>query len=283
MAADDNLRHEPHPAVFKTGSYLKCHCPHCGQSLISEDWILLDVVNQARERGVLRLSPYLNFFDSSSTIQLTEWQEVHDLSCPHCRHTLKEPDAQCASCHSRVARLQVRAGTDSFDLLFCLRKNCRWHGLSEEAKGTIILEASGFEEPKDHKEFIKSGTKLQLFCPLCKTGLVQGDDLVVHVRDRQGQLSVMKLSPYLNVFTSECSLFLPAGEEVTDMICPHCNRSLWLDNKHCEACGARAAKFLVKAFVLDVDFYVCMRLKCHWHGLGPKDRQRIILDESLEW
>jgi predicted RNA-binding Zn-ribbon protein involved in translation (DUF1610 family) len=281
--SNENAESQNNRVVLKTGTFLKCQCPFCGKSLITDDWIALEVVNQAKERGVLRLSPYLNFFDASSTIQLADWQEVLDLNCPHCHHSLKEPGGQCASCRSNIARLMVKAGAEPFDFLFCLRKNCRWHGLSEEAKGKIILEASGFEEPKDHKEFIKSGTKLHLYCPLCKAGLVEGDHLIVHVRDSHGKLSELKLSPYLNVFTSECSIFLPPGEEVCDMFCPKCNQNLWVDEKRCEACGARAARFMVKAFVLDVDFYICMRIKCHWHGLGPKDRQRIILDESLEW
>ena len=38
----------------------------------------------------------------------------------------------------------------------------------------------------------------------------------------------------------------------------------------------KAAQLKVKVSSFDVDFYVCMRKQCHWHGLSEKDCRMII-------
>lgn len=273
----------PERKVLKSGTPLKCFCPHCRSSLIEEEEIVLEVERPGGERGRLRLSPLLNVFDSSSSIALPEGEEVSGLFCPRCRVSLKEDDKKCEECGSHIGRIWIRVDTENIDFYICLRKNCYWHGISAAARDKLMLDITGFKPPEDHLEMLRTGTKLQCFCPNCGDNMVQGEDLRVRVADRSGKTGELKLSPYLNVFRSESSLFLPPGEEVQDMICPRCNRSLWADREHCGLCGSRVAKFRVRASVLDVDFYVCMRKECHWHGLSEEARRRIILDESMEW
>ncbi len=269
--------------VLKTGTFLKCFCPHCRVSLIRNEEVVFGVERAKGERGELHLSPRLNVFDSTSSITLPEGEEVSDLFCPICRASLKVPDKGCEECGSHVARFWIRVDAENIEFYICLRKNCFWHGVSEEARQKMMLDIAGFKQPADHTEMIRTGTKLLCFCPRCHGSLVEGDDLVVNVLDKAGKVGKLKLSPYLNVFRSESSLFLPPGEEVQDMICPKCKQSLWMDDMHCELCGSRAARFEVRASVLNVDFYICMRKECHWHGLSEHDRRRIILDESMEW
>jgi len=276
-AADRSSQEKKH---IRTGTFLDCRCPHCGKSVIENERIKLGVINHKLEQGILRLNPYLNFHDSTSTIRLEDWQPMQDVLCPHCVHSFRETGTRCDECGSQVGRFVVRAGGEIFELLFCLRKNCHWHGLTDEARERISLEAAGFSPPRNQKEFVQTGTRLKVSCPRCQADLVHGEDLLLHARNADGRLFVVRLSPVLNVFTSECSIFLSEGEEVADMICPRCDQSLWLDGKHCDACGARAVRLRVRAAAEEVDFYICMRNQCHWHGLSTDDRRRIILDET---
>ncbi len=269
--------------LLRTGAFLKCHCPHCGEYLIEGDSIRLGVLAGDGTLGELRLNPRLNFFDHASTIHLEELKEVQDVTCPHCHHSLKESLLQCTECGSRMGRMMVRSETGDFDFYFCLRKQCHWHDISKEGRDQILLEAAGFHGPENENEFLQDGTRLQFYCPSCDGSLVHEDDLIIHVKDKADHLGVLKLSPYLNIFTSECSLFISDDEEVADMICPKCNSSLCQPVTRCEICGAKASRFRAAVSVLDMDFYICTRKNCHWHGLSVEDRQRILLDESLEW
>jgi hypothetical protein len=236
-----------------------------------------DVRRPGGETGVLQLSPFFNVFESTSTIGLPEGEEVEDLLCPHCGHSLKEQGRACDGCGSHAARLLASADEENVDFFICLRKSCHWHGITEETRSRLILEVAGFRDPDNERELIHSGSKLHCHCPLCSASLVEDDNLVVRVRDGAGQVGTLKLSPHLNVFRAECTLSMPRGAEAADLFCPHCEQSMILGNKRCELCGARAAKFTVKTRVCDVSFYICVRRQCHWHGLDDADRRRIVL------
>ncbi|HOO41214.1 MAG TPA: hypothetical protein PKY80_08335 [Syntrophales bacterium] len=276
-------RAEKDKKIIETGTFLPCFCPLCSESLNENDQVVLEVSRPTGERGTIRLSPYLNVFECSSTIYIPEGEEVEGLYCPHCRQSLKEESKQCDECGSAIARVMIRPFQKDTDFYICLKKNCHWHGIGPEAQQEMELGISGFKDPKDQRELVRTGTKLQCFCPSCNADLVQGDDLNMVIKNKEGFIAPLKLSPYLNVFTSECSLFIPPGEEVEDMICPKCGSSFWLDDKYCELCGSKAAQLKVKVSSFDVDFYVCMRKQCHWHGLSEKDCRMIILDDSSEW
>jgi len=269
--------------IIETGTFLPCFCPLCSHSLNENDQIALEVSRPTGSRGTIRLSPYLNVFECSSTVYIPDGEEVESLYCPHCRQSLKEESKQCDECGSAIARLMIRPFHKDIDFYLCLKKNCHWHGIGAEAQQEMELGISGFKDPKDQRELVRTGTKLQCFCPNCNAELVQGDDLNLVIKDKKGEAAPMKLSPYLNVFTSECSLFIPPGEEVADMLCPKCGISFWRDDKYCGLCGSKAAQLKVKVSSFDIDFYVCMRKQCHWHGLSEKDCRKIMLDDSIEW
>jgi predicted RNA-binding Zn-ribbon protein involved in translation (DUF1610 family) len=276
-------RTETDKQIIKTGTFLPCFCPLCSQSLNENDQVVLEVSRPTGQRGIVRLSPYLNVFESSSTIYIPDGEAVEDVFCPHCQQSLKEQSKHCDVCGSAIGRFFIRPFHKDVDFYTCLKRNCHWHGIGPEAQQEMELEISGFKDPKDQRELIRTGTKLQCFCPTCNADLVQGEDLTVVIEDKEGHVAPLKLSPYLNAFTSECSLFIPPGEEVADMLCPECGKSFWLDDKICGLCGSKAAKLKVKVSSFDADFYICMRKQCHWHGLSEKDCRRIILDDSLEW
>ncbi len=269
--------------IIKTGIFLPCFCPLCSHTLIEDDHVVLDVRRPSGQRGKIRLSPYLKVYESSSTIYIPDGEEVEDIFCPHCRQSLKDTSRQCDECGSAVARFIIRPFYKDIDFFICLKKNCHWHGIGPEAKQEMELEISGFKNPRDQLELIRTGTKLQFFCPNCGAKLVQGEDLTVVVEDREGRVASLKLSPYLNVFTSECSLVVPDEEDVVDMLCPECGESFWQSDKYCGLCGSKTAKLDVKGSSFEADFYICMRKQCNWHGLSEKDCRKIILDDSLEW
>jgi predicted RNA-binding Zn-ribbon protein involved in translation (DUF1610 family) len=269
--------------IVETGIFLPCFCPHCSQSLIENDKIVLEVRRPSGEKGKIRLSPYLKVYESSSTIYIPDGEEVEDLFCPHCHQSLKDTSRQCDECGSAVGRFIIRPFYKDIDFFICLKRNCHWHGIGTEAKAEMELEISGFKDPKDQLELIKNGTKLQFFCPNCGAKLVQGEDLNVVIEDNEGRATPLKLIPYLNVYTSECALTIPDGEDVVDMLCPECGESFWQSEKYCGLCGSKAAKLDVKVSSLDADFYICMRKQCNWHGLSEKDCRKIMLDDSLEW
>jgi len=276
-------RSETDEHIIKTGIFLPCFCPLCSHSLIEDDKVVLDVRRPSGQKGKIRLSPYLKVYETSSTIYIPDGEEVEDIYCPHCHQSLKDASRQCDECGSSVARFTIRPFYKDIVFFICLKKNCHWHGIGPEAKEEMELEISGFKNPKDQLDLIKNGTKLQFFCPNCGAQLVQGEDLTVVVEDQEGRVASLKLSPYLNVFTSECSLVIPSEEDVVDMLCPECGQSFWQSDKYCGLCGSKAAKLDVKVSSFDADFYICMRKQCNWHGLSEKDCRKIMLDDSLEW
>jgi len=91
------------------------------------------------------------------------------------------------------------------------------------------------------------------------------------------------LSPYMNVFTSESTVYLQEDKPVTDISCPHCSTSLISVNKACEECGSPIAKIFISARTKMINFYLCSKKGCKWHGLSDEDLQDIKLEDSLEW
>ena len=133
----------------------------------------------------------------------------------------------------------------------------------------------------DKKEIIESGTYLSSFCPHCKKSLIEDDLIKLKVKtDESGYLM---LSPYLNVFTSKSTIFLKEKTAVEDLCCPHCNKSLKVEDKDCDDCGSPVAKILVTAQTKLVDFYLCSKKGCRWHGLNDEDLYEIRLEDSMEW
>lgn len=270
------MERESEQHIIKSGTRLQCFCPHCSQSLLEGDHLEFDVQGEGGQWGVLRLSPFLNTFESESTVWVHEGQEAADLRCRRCGHTLKD-ESRCEECHSQAARLHVLLDAGATDFFICLRRGCHWHGVSPALRSRIMLEATGFHHP-DRPEMIGAGTKLQLLCPSCRAELVQGDDLLVHVRSPQGHSGELVLSPYLNDFRSRCTLEVPKGAELADMLCPHCDHSLMRSEDRCVLCGARAGSFVVLTSAGDAHFLICLRRQCHWHRLDAAGGRVVLKD-----
>ncbi len=128
--------------IMASGSFLQSYCPHCKHTLINHCSLTFTVVGRGGEEGMLLLSPYLNVFTNSSTIEIPHGEEVKDLRCPHCDHSLLEKLKKCERCGSRIAKITVGAMHKLITFFICLRKGCTWHGISGEDTKLIMLEDS---------------------------------------------------------------------------------------------------------------------------------------------
>ncbi|RLB09528.1 MAG: hypothetical protein DRG27_04325 [Deltaproteobacteria bacterium] len=127
---------------LKTGTFLHTYCPHCGKSLIEDNKIVLTAVNMEGEEGRLELSPYLNIFEHRSTINIPPKMELKDLKCPHCKESLVHPEVRCGYCDSKTAQLMVAVVQKRVPFLICLRKGCKWHGITPEDEEILIRDSS---------------------------------------------------------------------------------------------------------------------------------------------
>jgi ssDNA-binding Zn-finger/Zn-ribbon topoisomerase 1 len=128
--------------LLPTGTFLQSYCPHCQRSLIDKNSIKFIVVSKNGQEGDLMINPYLNVFTNRSTIEIPEGEQVKDLKCPHCRHSLIENGRRCDKCQSHTAKITVSAMQKLISFYICLRKGCFWHGLSDKDTKLIILEDS---------------------------------------------------------------------------------------------------------------------------------------------
>lgn len=135
----------------------------------------------------------------------------------------------------------------------------------------------------DGKEKIASGTFLRSYCPFCERSLLEGNYLKFTVVRKSGEKGTLLLSPYLNVFDSESDIEIPDAETVKDIKCPHCTKSMMLNDQTCPKCSSELAMIKVAAMSKMVDFHLCSKKGCTWHGLSADDLQDIILEDSEEW
>ncbi len=128
---------------IKRGTYLNCWCPSCGEGLNEDGKAVFNIVNQSGEKGVSRVSPYLNILDRESTIQVDDEEELKDVFCPHCNVSLIEPDQVCIQDRCRMVKFHVSV-QDSIKLLItlCVRRTCRWYTMSAEDNELLILKDS---------------------------------------------------------------------------------------------------------------------------------------------
>jgi len=128
--------------VIKSGSYLHGYCPHCHESLTQDDSIRLETTSAEGVDGWIEMSPYLNVFEHRSNISLVEGQEMSDLRCPHCHHTLRLEGRHCGRGEAHVACILVGISTMKVPLYFCSRIGCHWHEIDPDDIHKIILDDS---------------------------------------------------------------------------------------------------------------------------------------------
>jgi len=284
---------------------LRVKCPVCGHSLMDENRpvdncpsIKLNI-DIGDEPGVINLSSVWESYNYVCTIE-TPKKAILKLSCPHCHSEIKAK-SDCEVCDAPMIPLDLELGGD---VCICSRMGCRNHFVKfvdfSFALKQLYID-SGFqgrpyiedmsmppkkEEPvteeEENIEIMKTGTFLKAYCPHCKKSLIEDSSIKLKV-DRGDKEGFLMLSPYLNIFTSRSTIRLPEDELIGNIHCFHCDHSLVIPGEECGECGNQVARVVVGATSRLVDFYICSKKGCTWHGLSREDLDDIRLEESMEW
>lgn|GEM_PF-139230 len=285
---------------------LNVKCPFCGKSLMdnehkvdNEPSIKL-LINTPDKKGVINLSSIYGSYNFICDLELDD-QTIAVFACPHCKSELTSEE-QCTTCQAPMTTVILDIGGK---INFCSRKGCKNHNIGFEdlsnaltklyqefghrgaqtSEETVHLKETSKIKTQDeeHTEILQTGAFLQAYCPHCKKTLIESDMLKLKVVKNEGQSGFIMLSPYLNVFSSKSTIFLPEDQAVGDIRCFHCDTTLMVNDGKCEKCGTQIAKILVGARTKMIDFFVCAKKGCTWHGLNKNDLDDIRLEDSLEW
>jgi len=285
---------------------LKANCPVCGESLM-DDKVKVDncpsyklKIKVKEKEGIMNLSSVWESYNYLCDIETSE-NSVIKVFCSHCNSEIIS-DAKCEVCKAPMIQLDLDIG-GKIDI--CSRVGCKNHfvkfvdftfalkNLFDESELSgmpyyrkMTIASQGSETALSHEdekiEILKSGTFLHAFCPHCKKTLVEKNMIKLKVvRGRKN--GFIMLSPYLNVFTSKSTIYLQEGKEIGDLRCFHCDTSLMVKDKKCEECGSEVFKIEISARTKLLDFYLCSKKGCRWHGLSKEDLNDIRLEDSLEW
>jgi len=274
---------------------LHVKCPLCQHSLMDEDQLvdgrpgIRMGIETTGKRGDIVLSSIYESYNYRCEMDLPS-NEVVSFFCPHCNKTLTS-NTECEYCEAMMVPLDLDIGGR---VSICSRAGCKGHFLEFEDFTTALKKLYSLGEYEGNlppelqdngetKEIIESGTYLHTYCPHCVKNLLDKGHIKLTVINDKEEDGFVYLSPYLNVFTSKSTVFLKEDQTVKDVRCFHCSTSLLDDKRSCEACGSPTARILVGARTKLIDFYLCSKKGCRWHGLDPEDLHDIELEDSLEW
>lgn len=288
---------------------VKVKCPVCNKSLMDDEHLVDNKesikfnIDVSGTKGTINLSSIYGSYNYRADIDIPK-ESVAEFACPHCKAKLAIQE-KCNDCDAPMVKLYLHMGGK---VTFCSRNGCKKHSaefedltsalrkfyhdygfrapkhkLEDQEEASRSLKAfQEKEKPKEEiKEIIKSGTFLYAYCPHCRKSLIEENMLKLKVIN--GEEGFLLLSPYLNVFSSKSTIFLPEDKDVKEIMCPHCDTSLVIKDDQCDSCGSPTAKILVSASTKMVEFFICSRKGCKWHGLSDKDMNDIRLEDSLEW
>ena len=268
----------------------KVKCPMCGDSLMDHDQ-LIDNESSIKlnieindKKGSINLSSIYGSYNYKSDIEMIQG-EVVNFYCPHCNEQILS-DLNCLTCKAPMIPFHLHMGgkvsicsrtgckdhkVEFDDLSIALNKLYQEYGFGAEHSGLEIESKPKKKSKKklaseEKKEIIESGTFLQTYCPHCKKSLLE--DGMLKVKILNGESGFLMLSPYLNVFSSKSTVFLPEDKTIRNVSCQHCDKTLISESKACGKCGSPVAKIAVSARTKLLDFYLCTKKGCKWHGLS---------------
>ena len=280
-------------------------CPLCGKSLMdqskkvdNEPGINL-IIKDKEHKGLIWLSSIYGSYNQTCEIEV-EADTIVEFYCPHCR-SLLQSEIKCKVCDAPMVDFNLDMGGR---VSICSRNGCKNHPIEFEDLSLALrrlYQQYGFrgrEYPKnldlrtappeaaakmenDPAEILETGTFLMAYCPHCRKSLIENEMLKLKISD-DGE-GFLLLSPYLNTFTSQSTVFVPDDKTVKDLKCWHCDKSLVENEKLCGKCGSPAAKVSISARTKLIDFYICTKKGCKWHGLNEDDLFEIKLEDSDEW
>lgn len=280
------------------------NCPKCGKSLMDQKKLVDNepsinlIISNEKDKGMIWLSSIYGSYNYSSELETPNGELVR-FHCPHCHEELMSK-MLCNICEAPMVDFHLDMGGR---VSICSRSGCKNHAIAFEDLSLALKKLyqeygfRGREYPKnldlrtsapesskkedEVSETLESGTFLQAYCPQCRKSLIENEMLRLKITN--GEEGDLLLSPYLNVFTSKSTIFLPEEKTVKDLKCPKCNKSLIIHEKACGKCGSPAARIVISARTKFIDFYICTKKGCRWHGLNEEDLYEIKLEDSDEW
>lgn len=277
-------------------------CVHCGKSLMDHEHLVDNVASiklylkLGEEEGHIWLSSIYGSYNLESNITIKEG-EVASFKCPHCFHVLKSIE-NCSECDAPMVDFHLEEGGK---VSLCSRAGCKKHSVEFEDLATAMnhfyndfeLQKFTYPEPcftgkkkselPDNKELLESGSFLNSYCPHCKMSLINDNLLILKVVKMDGEVGILYMSPYLNVFTHTTTVKIPEKTPAKDIQCIYCDHSLVHTEKKCPKCNSDLVQINVSAMRRLIDFYFCSRKGCTWHGLSNEDLNYITLEDSQEW
>lgn len=284
---------------------LKVKCPMCSATLMdkeqmvdNEPGIKLDITI-AGKKGHIWLSSIYESYNYIADIDIP-LNEIASFHCPHCHKDVISVD-KCFSCHAPLVPFHLENGGK---VSICSRAGCKKHSVAFEDLSTALnyfydkytymhtddIKFTPHHEEKKHKtdseedkEIIKTGSFLSTYCPHCRKSLIEDRMIKLKVENEFGEMGFLLLSPYLNVFTHKSTVKLPEKHPIKSIRCFHCDEQLFVHDKHCPVCNSEIARIQVAAMTKMIDFYICSKKGCTWHGLSDEDIQSIVLEDSKDW
>ena len=283
---------------------LKVKCPVCNESLMdsgqlvdNESSIKLKV-EIAGKKGNINLSSIYGSYNYLTELDLPI-NKLVKFSCPHCSAQITS-ETTCLSCDAPMVPFYLDMGgkvsicsrngcknhkVEFDDLSIALNKLYQDYGLAGNLEHKTSMPKQPAKDLKktgnDDLETIESGTFLQAYCPHCKKSLIEDEMLKLKIKN--GKTGYIMLSPYLNVFTTKSTIVLPEDKTIGNISCFHCDTSLVEKDHSCGKCNSPVARIAVGARSRLVDFYMCTKKGCKWHGLSKNDYYDIRLEDSMEW
>ncbi|PIP14132.1 MAG: hypothetical protein COX48_02285 [bacterium (Candidatus Stahlbacteria) CG23_combo_of_CG06-09_8_20_14_all_34_7] len=283
--------------------YLRMKCPYCGSSLMDENK-LIDGKPSLKLKMKYNGNEFFGWLSGMYGSYKHEEEmnipksEIVQFFCPECGKELLT-EAHCDKCDAHMVSILLEEGGK---VRFCSRNGCSNHYIEfkkAEVALKLLYEAYSYEgsihedigekirssayyDDIEKKEIIRNGTFLFTYCPHCQKSLIKGNEIELEITNSKGEKGTLHLSPYLNVFKHRSTIRLEVGEEIEDINCPHCKKSIVIDDK-CPECGSKTAKILVTSSVKLVDFRFCTKPGCKWHGISDLDESIIMLEDSKEW
>jgi ssDNA-binding Zn-finger/Zn-ribbon topoisomerase 1 len=282
---------------------LELKCPRCGKELNDESKLIDNVpsvktlIQMGEKEGTLWLSSVYGSYNLESTIEILP-EEVAVFKCPHCKQELTSGEI-CSECSAPMVDFHLLEGGK---VSICSRAGCKKHSIEFEDISTAInhfynefdmqkftpyqaVEAEHLTTQTDgqEKEVIESGTFLNTYCPHCRMNLISGGLIVLKIEKEDGEKGILYLTPYLNEFKHATTIPLPEQTPVKDVKCIFCDHSLVVPGEKCPKCGSGIAQVHVSALKKLIDFQICTRKGCTWHGISDQDLSYVILEDSREW
>ncbi len=284
---------------------LKVKCPVCGHSLMDNERQVDNCpsikmkVTAGDNKGIIYLSSVYESYNYVCDIETPKNKMVR-LFCPHCSSEIKSK-SECDLCSAPMIPFNLELGGNVsvcsrigcnnhfvkfVDFTFALKQlymDAGVHGRPYLEDMSLALKPEGPKTREEEKiEIMRTGTFLQGYCPHCKETLIERGSIKLKV-DREQDTGFLLLSPYLNVFTSRSTILLPEDQNIGDIKCYHCDTSLMVDDIKCEECGSEVFRIVLTAASRLVDFHICSKKGCRWHGLSKEDLHYLRLEDSMEY